>query len=431
MIELILGVYGGICWLLFKKFKLIPTNAYTVSSAIMGGVGILLILFILLSVFHPASHDGRLYTSIVQITPNVGGLVVEVPVEANKPLRTGDVLFRIDPRPYEIEVDRLQASLAGKNVKFAQLAEELAGAEAVTKEVRAQLLVAESQFDRQARLDHERAVSEVEQVDERRKLSKIELDRLSKLFADGHAAQVEFDRHKTAFESLEREYSQAVAAERIAQAKLDTGGSSVEAIRQDIAKAEAAERSIRMQVQAESDGVNPEIRETMAQLEYKRWELEQTVVRAPCDGYVPSVVLQPGQMAVPMPFKPLMMYVVGEQPVLVASFAQKAISAIKPGMEAEAVFKMHPGRSFKIKVRRIMTAISEGELVASGQLLSTTSGASAGRIPVIFDYDEEIAGLNLPIGSQATIAIYTDRVHALSIVRKIILRMKSWENYIF
>jgi hypothetical protein len=38
--------------------------------------------------------------------------------------------------------------------------------------------------------------------------------------------------------------------------------------------------------------------------------------------------------------------------------------------------------------------------------------------------------LNLPAGTQASIAVYTDRVHALSIVRKIILRMKSWEHFV-
>jgi hypothetical protein len=50
---------------------------------------------------------------------------------------------------------------------------------------------------------------------------------------------------------------------------------------------------------------------------------------------------------------------------------------------------------------------------------------------VVFDYDEDVSGLNLPVGAQASIAIYTDRVHALSIVRKIILRIKSWENFVF
>ena len=44
---------------------------------------------------------------------------------------------------------------------------------------------------------------------------------------------------------------------------------------------------------------------------------------------------------------------------------------------------------------------------------------------------QDIAALNLPIGAQATIAVYTDRVHALSFLRKIIIRIKSWENYVF
>jgi len=132
-----------------------------------------------------------------------------------------------------------------------------------------------------------------------------------------------------------------------------------------------------------------------------------------------------------MPLKPLMMFVVGEQPALVASFAQKTILGVKPGLEAEAAFKAFPGRSFKVKVRRILTAVSEGELNASGQLLTTASAHAEGDIPVVFDYGEDVAALQLPVGAQASIAIYTERVHALSIVRKIILRMKSWENYLF
>ncbi|HJZ60302.1 MAG TPA: hypothetical protein VKE74_35490, partial [Gemmataceae bacterium] len=90
-----------------------------------------------------------------------------------------------------------------------------------------------------------------------------------------------------------------------------------------------------------------------------------------------------------------------------------------------------PGKSYKVKVRRVLTAVREGELDASGQILEATSASDHGYIPVVFDYDEDVAGLNLPVGAQASIAIYTDRVHALSIVRKIILRMKSWENYVF
>jgi hypothetical protein len=136
-------------------------------------------------------------------------------------------------------------------------------------------------------------------------------------------------------------------------------------------------------------------------------------------------------MAVPFPVKPLMVYVVGERPTLVASYPQKVISDIKPGMEGEVVFKMYPGRSFKVKVRRVLTALREGELDAGGQILAATPETAHGYVPVVFDYDEDVSGLDLPVGAQASIAVYTDRVHALSILRKIILRIKSWENFVF
>jgi len=78
-----------------------------------------------------------------------------------------------------------------------------------------------------------------------------------------------------------------------------------------------------------------------------------------------------------------------------------------------------------------MTALPEGEVVASGQLLDASPATQPGYVPIVFDYGEDVAALDLPIGAQASIAIYTDRVHALSIVRKIVLRMKSWESFLF
>lgn len=427
MIELVIGTYGVLCWLLFKKFKLIPVTTYTVVSAILGGTMILGALYVLLSVFHPVSHDGRIYSPVVQVVPQVRGTVIEVPVEANKPIKAGDVLFRLDPKPYQIEVDRLKASLAVKNVKFAQLNEQLAGAEAATKEARANLLVAESQFDRQARENHEAAASQVQQVQKRLDLANANLGRIEKL--QGSSSNAELDSARTRVLTLQEELNQAVAAEKVALEKLKSGSSSLEAVRQEIAQIEAAERQIRVQLKLESDGVNPEVREVMAQLERARWDLDQTVVRAPTDGYVPQQLLRPGTMAVPMPMKPLMAYVVREKPTLIATFEQKVITDIKPGTPGEAIFKAYPGRTFKVKVRRVLTAIREGEIDASGQLASATPQSTEGYIPVVFDDDEDVTGLNLPIGSQASIAVYADRVHVLSIVRKMILRMKSWENF--
>jgi len=431
MVELIVGTYGVACWLVLVKFKLVPINVYTIFTAMAGGVVILVLLYVLLSVFHPVSHDGRMYAPVVQIVPEVRGVVTEVPVEANKPLKKGDVLFRIESRPFQIEVDRLRATLAAKNSKFAQLAEQLAAAEATTKQARANLLVSESTFDRQLREAQERAKSEIVQIKERLELASATYTRAKQLVEKNAGSRQDLDRAESYLQGQQQALKQAESDERVATEKLASGSASLEATRQALAAAEAAERKIRTEFNTQIDGQNPEVRETMALLDKARWDLDQTVVRAPSDGYVPQVVLRPGQMATATRLMPLMAFVAEERPTLIASFAQKVISDLKPGMQGEAIFKQYPGRSFKVKVRRVLTAVREGEIDATGQLLTTTSSHDHGYIPVVFDYDEDIAGLNIPVGAQASIAIYTDRVHALSIVRKIILRMKSWENYLF
>lgn len=431
MVELIVGSYGVVCWLVLVKYKLLPLNAYTIFSAIAGGGVILFLLWLLLSNFHPSSSDGRMYAPVVQIVPEVRGVVIEVPVEANKPVKKGEVLFKIDPRPYQIEVDRLRASLASKNSKFAQLAEQVAAAEATTKQAKADLEVSESKFDRQLRETHEQSKAEVVRVKERAEFAKQQFDRAKEGFAKNIVSEQEFQRNQAQYDTQTAALLQAEGAERLAAEQLRTGSASLESERQKLAQAEAAERKVRTEFNAQIDGQNPEVRETMALLEKARYDLDQTVVRAPADGYVPQVQLRPGTMATATRLVPLMAFVVSEQPTLIASFPQKVIPAFKPEMQAEATFKQYPGRTFKVKIRRVMTAIPEGEIDASGYLVSATGAGEKGHIPVIFDYDEDVAGLNLPIGAQATVAVYTERVHALSFLRKIIIRIKSWENYVF
>src|SRR6476661_3287885 len=60
---------------------------------------------------HPFTTNARIYFPVTPILPNVKGRVVEVPVHANTPLKEGEVLFRIDPKPYEYVVAEKQAAL--------------------------------------------------------------------------------------------------------------------------------------------------------------------------------------------------------------------------------------------------------------------------------------------------------------------------------
>ncbi len=431
MIELILGTYGLVCWLVFKKFRLVPITTYTVCTAILGGIVMLFSLFILLSVCHPVSHNGRFYATVTQIMPQVRGIVTEVPVTPNKPLQEGDVLFRIDPRPYQLDVDRLEAMLAGLDAKAHQLDAKLASAQAATAAARANLLASESEYDRQARIAVAIAQAQIEQTQSRLKLANADLARAKELAPSGAVSKRELESEVMKAEALSAELNQSKNTLQTANEKLESGANRLAAVRESLKQAEASELEAKIALEAESDGMNPDVRQAIAELERKRWDLEQTTVRAPSDGYVTFVSMRPGQMATPFAVAASMLFVPNEKRYLVASFPQNAIAGIEEGLEAELAFQAHPGQIFQAKVSRIQGIIREGQFIGNGQIGAPTSAAANDDIPVFFEYGDDVDKLNLPTGSQVSIAVYTHHFHALSLVRKIILRIKSWENYVF
>jgi len=112
MEAILLGIYAAFVWLIFIKLKWLPWNITSqVIVAIIPIVG-LTVLVLLLNVVAPSSADARVIKYVVQLMPQVKGRVIEVPVEGNKLYKKGEVLFRIDPTPYELDVRSLEAQLA-------------------------------------------------------------------------------------------------------------------------------------------------------------------------------------------------------------------------------------------------------------------------------------------------------------------------------
>jgi len=117
MEAILLGIYSFFVWLIFIKFKWLPWNTRSqVVVAIIPIVG-LTALILLLNVFAPSSADVRVIKYVVQIMPQVKGRVIEVPIEGNKLYKKGEVLFRIDPTPYELDVKSLEAQLSEPRVR--------------------------------------------------------------------------------------------------------------------------------------------------------------------------------------------------------------------------------------------------------------------------------------------------------------------------
>ena len=421
--------YAAFCIAIFKIFK-IPLNKWSIPTAILGGMIMLGTILLLMNYNHPYTKIAQTFVVTTPIVPDVKGRVVEVPVQPNQWLKQGDVLFRIDPAPFQYQVDRLEAMLADAMTRDAQLEERLRATEAATEQARAELLASRSELDQQARETVEQASAVADQVRSELELAHKDEIRYRALFEKGTIPAKTYDEVRQRVVSVEAQLRQALAAERLAIEKLGTGGARIRSVQEQLRRAEAQEREARLAFGAESGGVNPEVRRVIAELDAKRWELEKTVVTAPTDGMVTQLLLRPGMMAVPLPLKPAMVFVHAEPARLVASFLQNSFLRLEVGAEAEVIFRAIPGRVFKGKIASVLPVIDKGAAQASGTLIAQSLGPP-GRAPAVIELDDDMSSFNLPAGSVAEVAVYTEHVHHVAVIRRILLRMKSWQNYLF
>ncbi len=111
MEALILGIYAGIVWLIFFKYKLLPWN--TLAKVIVFTIPVvgMITLILLLNIFSPSSSNVVVVRNSVGIVSQVKGRVTEVPVTVNQRVKRGDVLFKIDSTQYQATVNALKAKL--------------------------------------------------------------------------------------------------------------------------------------------------------------------------------------------------------------------------------------------------------------------------------------------------------------------------------
>lgn len=370
---LLILTYTAICIAAFKVFK-IPLTKWTVPTAALGGVILVGTLVLVMNYNHPYSNIAREFYVTTPIVPGVGGIVTSVDVEPNTIVEKGTILFHIDPKPYESIVRQKQALLAGTREGVRELEQAVAAARARVVEVSANRDRSQGVFQR------------YESIYERGAISANELDnRRQRYLADEAAlerAEADFERAQIAF----------------------TAG---------------------------IDGENPDVARFQADLEKARYDLERTVVRAPTSGYVTQLLLRPGMMASSLPLRPTMVFVHDEQAPIIAAFRQNSALRLRAGYEAEIVFPSIPGRVFKGVVVQVLPTLAEGQLQNSGSLIGTQAFQAIGRVPVEIRVTDDLSEYGLPTGTRAQVAVYSDHFHHVAIMRKILLRMSSWQNYLY
>ena len=374
--ELLLAlIYVSFCMAIFKIFR-IPVNQWSLSTAVLGGIIGISLTLLVMNYNHPFTANARIYFAVTPILPTVKGRVVEVPVQANAPLKEGDVLFRIDPKPFEYVVAEKKAALAEAEQNVKQLKASFDQAAAQAERANAQLQLAEQNYDRQAQL---------------------------------------------------------FKANVVAQATLDTAARNLDASKQSFAAAKAEEERARLAYTSNIGGVNTAVAKLRADLADAEFDLEQTTTRAAGPGFVTQVSLRPGMYAIPAQLRTSMFFVnTGPQDrELGAAFQQNSLQRVKAGDDAEVAFDAVPGRVFKGKVRTVVDAISTGQLGTTVGLIEPETRTTAGRAVAIIDVSDEMRDYQIPLGATAQVAIYTEHWHHLSLLRKVLLRMRSWQNYVF
>jgi multidrug resistance efflux pump len=146
---LLILTYVALCYAIFKIFK-IPVNQWTLATATLGGIVGIALLLLTMNYNHPFTSNARIYFAVTPVIPGVKGRVVEVPVETNKPLQAGDVLFRIDPVPYQNALAERRAALAEAEANVGQLKAAYDAAQATVREATATRDRTKQAFDRYA-----------------------------------------------------------------------------------------------------------------------------------------------------------------------------------------------------------------------------------------------------------------------------------------
>ena len=317
--------YVLIVWLIFFRLRLLPFNWPWRIASVVVGVGILAIFVALLNSLTPTGRVAVI-GRVVEVTPNVAGQVTAIPVQPNSLVKAGTVLFSIERTPFENKVKQLRAALAEARQKVERMKSDVVLSAAEIAAVDAQLGPAKQRRDDLGRLASANATS---------------------------------------------------------QFQLQDANKQVDLLSEQLDAATARAESVRLALDSTIDGENTAVAQILAQLEQAQWELDETTIRAPSDGYVTGMALTIGARAVP--FRAAMSFIVADDAAIVGFFPQNGFARIRPGARVKLSLLNRPGRVYETTIAEVMSGVGEGQLAVSGSL------ARVNQIGMTRDYPARIA----------------------------------------
>ena len=347
-----------------------------------------LITLLVLFVYHVTSDRVTPYTSqsnievlLVQIAPQVTGQVIEVGAHDNERVKKGQLLYRIDPEPFEIALRAAEANLAMVQQNLSVSGSQVQSAQSALTKQRTELAVSKELgaiiFD----LTKEKALSETDSIRAR---------------------------------------------------------SEIERATADVAKAEADLESAKQKLGPAGDA-NPQLQQARAALAQARLDFNNTTVTAPADGMITNLRLSKGQYA--NRGQPVMSFIEGNSVWLTAYLRENQLSRVAPGNAVRVTFDLLPGRVFEGTVDSVGWGVTNGGSEAPAGTLPEVQSQSGWlrdpqRFPVRIALKEEASNAlgDLPLrnGAQANVLILTNpNAWVFNPIGRAWLRVVSWLSYIY
>ena len=246
---------------------------------------------------YPRTDDAYVRANVVGIAAHVSGPIVEMPIVDNQHVKPGQLLFIVDPRPYQSAVDKAEADLALTNLQIKALEDTIRSARS-----REQQLNAELAYDKQY------------------------LDRIQPLL----------ERHFVTANDVFNARSRMQAAE----AGVASAHSEVSKAQNDL---------------GQYGDINARRKATDAALYDAKLNLEYCYVRAPFDAYVTNLNITVGQYA--NEGHEVLSLVDNRTWYVLANFRENFLDHIRPGMTAEVYLLSYPNKRFRGRVQGVGWAL--------------------------------------------------------------------------
>ena len=331
-------------------------------------------------VVNPWTRDGQVRANVIRVAPRVSGPIVSLPIMDNQFVNAGDLLFEIDPRTYQADLDQARASLDETLDRLDNLGAQVDAAEAAVEQSKTGLPQADS------------LVASAEATLE--KAGK-DFERAKQLIAKGDVAKRTFDEAEAAFNVAQADLAKAQAQRTQATAALLQA-------KAELARAKADRGA--------SGDDNAQLRGAKAALETAQLNLDFTRVEASVDGYVTNLNLRLGSQAVAN--QPALALVDTASFWVHGYFRETMIERVAPGDRAVITLMSYPDRPLQGRVDSIGWGISQSDGGTGSDLLPTVSPTFswirlAQRIPVRVHLDEIPDGVDLRVGTTGSVLVMT------------------------